>query len=135
MRRGMVYTGRTMQEGSAAPGHVLDIALAAWGVAATTTAIGPPDFQATGAAAIGSLIGGLIAAVMFRDERVRLEVMWGVSFAIGVLFGPALFDWLSLPSVDPDGRLIAAAVIRRDARRLERSGGGVQLAPAGRPDA
>lgn len=125
----MVYTGR-YQNGSASAGHVLDVALAAMGLAATATTIGPADFRAIGAAAIGSLIGGLIAAVMFRDERVKLEAMWGVSFAVGVLFAPALFDWMSLPVYADAAELEIerAPLIRRDVNMLVATAGLLSIA-------
>lgn len=95
------------------------------GVAATATTIGPADYRQIGAAAIGSLIGGLIAAAMFRDERVRLETMWGCSFAIGVLFAPAVFDWLSLPAFKDhaEAEIARAAIIRRDVNTLVATSG------------
>lgn len=118
MGRRVLYTGCSMQVGSALPGHMLDITLGALVLASSMTGIAPPDYGAISAASMGSLAGGLIAAVMFRDQRVRLEVMWGVSFLIGVVFGPAVFDWLSLPVVGADGQVLASATIRRDANAL-----------------
>lgn len=107
----MVYTGR--MRGNAMPGHMLDLAIAGILTAGAATTIAPADYRALGVAAIGAIIGGLIAARMFRDESQPLEWMWGVSTLASVAFSPALFDYLSIPVYDAMGQLIRAEILPR----------------------
>jgi len=115
MGRRMIYAGKATQAGAIAHGHLLDMAIAGVMLAATGTIIAPTDYRAFGVAAIGSIIGGLIAARMFRSrsEREPLETMWGISTLAGVAFSPALFDYLSIPVYDAAGVLVRAEVIPR----------------------
>lgn len=110
----MIYTGKAAQGGAIPHGHLLDLALASMAIAATGTIIAPADYHAIGVAAIGSIIGGLIAARMFRGKEAEpLETMWGISTLAGVAFSPALFDYLSIPVYDAAGQLVRAEVIPR----------------------
>lgn len=110
----MIYTGKATQGGAIPHGHLLDLALGAMALVATGTIIAPADYSAIGVAAIGSIIGGLIAARMFRGKGAEpLETMWGISTLAGVAFSPALFDYLSTPVYDAAGTLVRAEVIPR----------------------
>lgn len=114
MGRRMIYTGKTTQAGAIPHGHMLDIAIAGVAMAATGTIIAPADYRAFGVAAIGSIIGGLIAARVFRGQGDEpLETMWGISTLAGVAFSPALFDYLSIPVYDAAGQMIRAEIIPR----------------------
>jgi hypothetical protein len=108
----MIYTGRQMR-GSVSPGHMIDLAIAGILAAGAATTIAPADYRAMGVAAIGAIIGGLIAARMFRDETQPLEWMWGVSTLASVAFSPFLFDYLSIPVYDSLGQLIRAEILPR----------------------
>lgn len=108
----MIYTGKAAQGGAIPHGHLLDLALGAMALVATGTIIAPADYSAIGVATIGSIIGGLIAARMFRG-KAPLETMWGISTLAGVAFSPALFDYLSIPVYDAAGTLVRAEVIPR----------------------
>lgn len=113
-RRSMIYTGKATQGGAIPHGHLLDLALAAMALVATGTIIAPADYSAIGVATIGSIIGGLIAARMFRGKGAEpLETMWGISTLAGVAFSPAMFDYLSIPVYDAAGTLVRAEVIPR----------------------
>lgn len=112
----MIYTGKAAQGGAIPHGHLLDLALGAMALVAAGTIIAPADYRAIGVAAIGSIIGGLIAARMFRGKEAEpLETMWGISTLAGVAFSPALFDYLSVPVYDAAGQLVRAEVIPRSA--------------------
>lgn len=108
----MVYTGKSMA-GTSTPGHMLDLAISGIAAAGAMTTIAPADYRAIGVATIGAIIGGLIAARMFRDESQPLEWMWGVSTLAGVAFSPALFDYLSVPAYTADGQILRAEIIPR----------------------
>lgn len=113
-RRRMSYAGKSTQAGAIAHGHLLDLAIAGIVFAAGGTIIAPADYRAIGVAAIGSIIGGLITARVFRGaDKEPLETMWGISTLAGVAFSPALFDYLSVPAYDAAGTLIRAEVIPR----------------------
>lgn len=110
----MIYTGKAAQGGAIPHGHLLDLALGAMALVATGTIIAPADYSAIGVATIGSIIGGLIAARMFRGKETEpLETMWGISTLAGVAFSPAMFDYLSIPVYDAAGTLVRAEVIPR----------------------
>lgn len=111
-RRQMIYTGK-YQVGAIHSGHMLDLAIAGILAAGAMTTIAPADYRAIGVAAIGAIIGGLIAARMFRDESQPIEWMWGVSTLAGVAFSPALFDYLSVPAYTADGQILRAEIIPR----------------------
>lgn len=117
---GFCISGRQhhRQSGSAHPGHVLDLMLAALTLSGAATTIAPADYMAIGVAAIGSVIGGLFAARMFRDTDETVEWMWGVSTLAGVAFSPALFDYLSSPILNVDGNVLRAEVIPRTASTM-----------------
>jgi hypothetical protein len=110
----MVYTGKSSQTGAIPHAHMLDLAIAGVLTAGAITTIAPADYRAIGVAAIGAIIGGLIAARVFRSkDQEPLEWMWGVSTLAGIAFSPALFDYLSIPVYDVTGHMVRAEVIPR----------------------
>lgn len=114
----MIYTGSKMQGGAVSSTQMLDLAIASIAISGAATTILPPDLNALGVAAIGAVIGGLVAAKMFRDETGEpLEWMWALSSMMGIVFAPAVFDWLSMPRMD-GSTVVAAAMIDRTGNNL-----------------
>lgn len=111
----MIYTGAKLQGGAVTNAHMLDLAIGGIVFAGAMTTVAPADYRAIGVAAIGAIIGGLIAARMFRNKETKepLEMMWGISTLAGVAFSPALFDYLSTPVVDHSGQVIRSTIIPR----------------------
>ena len=95
---------------------MLDLAIGGILTAGAFSTIAPADYRALGVAAIGAIIGGLIAARMFRTKDAPsepLETMWAISTLAGIAFSPALFDYLSTPAFNAAGEVIRAEVIPR----------------------
>lgn len=103
------------------PHHLIDISLIVIVAAGATATIAPPDYRAIGVAAIGAVIGGLIAARVFRDRRRgdSPEWTWGISTLTSIAFSPAIFDYLSTPLMSPDGAtVLASAVLPKSASMM-----------------
>lgn len=114
----MIYTGAKLQGGSVTSTQMLDLAIASIAISGAATTMLPPDYKALGVAAIGAVIGGLVAARMFRDEQHEpLEWMWALSSMMGIVMAPALFDWMSTPRV-VEGAAMTAPMIDRTANNL-----------------
>lgn len=114
----MVYTGAKLQGGAVSNAQMLDLAIASIAISGAATTILPPDYKSLGVAAIGAVIGGLVAARMFRNEqREPLEWMWALSSMMGIAVAPATFDWMSTPRI-VEGAVMAAPMIDRTANNL-----------------
>lgn len=95
----MIHQSATSaRQGGYATSHMLDVVIFAVVAAGSVTTFVGPELQIIGVSTIGSVIGGLMAARMFL-HAVALEWAWGLSMAAGVVFSPALFDYLTLPRI------------------------------------
>ena len=106
-------------KGNSLPHHLIEISLMAIAASGSFTVIAPTDYRAIGVAAIGAIIGGLLAARLLRKtlKDESMEWIWGVSTLASIAFSPALFDVLSTPLV-VDEVVKQAAVIPRSASMM-----------------
>ena len=108
----MVYANQRTHFGMLPQAQLLDYAIASTAFVGAAMQVTSADYRQLGVAAIGAILGGLVAAGRFRKkEKTPLLEMWGVSTLSSIAFSPALFEWLSSPKLSQQGEVLSAAFV------------------------